>query len=117
MLACGVVVSSIHSHHALGLGLPEMESKSMCASCGGQESLVGFSEVVFSHVADAFLEFIIEVIGVVCGLLNGFVVFDASLRLVPHQGVSVPESDLRGDEIRVDLERRTVVIECLLELA
>ena len=51
------------------------------------------------------------------GEADGLVVFDASLLLIAHESVRVAETELRGHEVGIKLERGAIVQERALEVA
>ena len=76
-----------------------------------EEVLVGLAVIALAHKSHRSLHAVGEAVGFIMGEADGLVVFDAGLFLIAHESIGVAEAKLRGDEVRINLERGTIVSE------
>ena len=76
---------------------------------------VGLGEVAFTDISDRLLHAVGEAVCLIMSEANGLVVFHTSLFLIPHESVRVTETELRRDEVGIDLQGGTIVVERALK--
>ena len=74
-----------------------------------QQALVGDGIFAIANKRHSLLHAVGEAVGFIVGEADGLVIFQSSLLLIAHQSVSVTQAELRGYEVRINLEGRAIV--------
>ncbi len=109
MLQSDIIVRLIFRHLPEGLRFLQVLILRVAGFRNLLELFVGFAVFPVANPSHCLLHAVSQPVGFIVRIADGFVIFRPGLLLVPHQGVGVSQSKLRGHEVRIDLQRRTIV--------
>ncbi len=81
-----------------------------------QEILVGFGVIAVANIGHCLLHTVGQAVGFIVGKADGLVIFNAGLLLIAHERVGIAETELRGYEVGINLERGAIVRERAFEV-